>query len=345
MMRMMLAIVACFVCLTILASPALPGGPKHHVIVLANGDRITGEVELLERGRLQFSTDDAGTVSIEWPKLLELTATPEEFDVETTVGRRYVGSLGPGVRPGELRIAVPGDTSSIPFESIVRITTLNSTFWGKLDGSLDAGVSYVQSSDLAQFNIAANASYRARSYSIGSNLNSTFIRQTGENDTRRASVNLSGTKFRDNRWLAQGLIGVEKNDELGLNARASGGGALGRYLVQSNTTLLSLVSGLSVTYENLADGTEKGSLEGLINGSFSKFVYDSPKVNVDAGVTLYPSLSDWGRLRLEANASLKREMVKDLFVGLNGVESYDSNPSEGARRNDWNAYLSIGWSF
>ena len=68
-------------------------------------------------------------------------------------------------------------------------------------------------------------------------------------------------------------------------------------------------------------------------------------MNVDTGVTFYPSLSDWGRVRLEANATLKREMLKDLFVGLNGVESYDNQPSEGSRSNDWNAYLSIGWSF
>jgi hypothetical protein len=340
MMRKTLVSIAC---LAIFATPALAA--KHHVIVLANGDRITGEVKQLERGRLQFSTDDAGTISIEWPKLRELTAAPEQFEVETTVGRRHVGSLGPGAQPGEMRISAPGDTSSIPFDSIVRITTLNSTFWGKIDGSLDAGVSYVQSSDLAQFNVAANASYRARSYSFGSSVNSTFIRQTGENDTRRGSLSFSGTKFRDNRWLAQGLILVERNDELGLDVRASGGGGLGRYLVQSNTTLLSLIAGLSVTYENQADGTSKESLEGLINGSFSKFIYDSPKVNLDAGITFYPSLSDWGRVRLEASATLKREMVKDFFLGLNGVESYDSSPSEGARDNDWNAYLSIGWSF
>lgn len=342
MMRMKLAFLAS---LLILASPAFAGVPKHHVIVLANGDRITGEVDLLERGRLQFKTDDAGTISIEWPKLQELDAAPEHFEVETTVGQRFVGSLGPGARPGELRISAPGDTSSIPFESIVRITTLNSTFWGKIDGSLDAGVSYVQSSNLGQFNITANASYRAPSFAVGSNLNSTFIRQTGADDTRRASVSLSGTKFRDNRWLAQGVIGVERNDELGLDARASAGAGLGRFLVQTNTALLPLIAGLTVTYENLADGTSKENLEGLISGSFSQFIYDSPKVNVDAGVTFYPSLSDWGRVRLEANATLKREMLKDFFVGLNGVESYDSSPSEGSRSNDWNAYLSVGWSF
>jgi hypothetical protein len=328
MKRFVLATLASF---AILAIPELARAAKHHVIVLANGDRITGEVEVLERGRLQFSTDDAGTVSIEWPKLRELTAAPEQFEVETTVGKRYVGSLGPGAQPGELSVAAPGDTSSIRFDSIVRITSINSTFWGRIDGSLDAGVSYVQSSNLVQFNVAANASYRARSYAVESNLNSTFIRQTGENDTRRASVSLSGTKFRDNRWLAQAAIGFERNDELGLDARASGGVGVGRYLVQTNTALLPIIAGLSVTYENLADGTEKGSLEGLIHGSFSKFIYDSPKVNVDTGVTFFPSLSDWGRVRLEANATLKREMMKDLFVG--------------SRSNDWNAYLSIGWSF
>jgi hypothetical protein len=336
---------ASIACLAIFVSSALAGAPKHHVIVLANGDRITGEVKLLERGRLQFSTDDAGTISIEWPKLNELTAAPEQFEVETTVGRRFVGTLGPGARPGQLRVATPGDTSSIPFDSIVRITTLKSTFWGKIDGSLDAGVSYVQSSNLGQLNVSTNATYRALTYSIATGFNSTFVRQTGESDTRRASFSLNGIKFRDNRWLAQGLIGVERNDELGLDVRASGGGGLGRYLVQTNTSLMPIIAGLIVTYENLADGTSKENLEGLVNGSFSKFVYDSPKVNVDTGVTLYPSLSDWGRLRLEASATLKREMAKDLFLGLNGVESYDNKPSEGARSNDWNAYLSFGWSF
>ena len=342
MMRRFLAAIAC---LALFSFPALAGTPKHHLIVLTNGDRITGEVKSLERGRLQFSTDDAGTISIEWPKLLELTAAPEQFEVETTDGRRFVGTLGPGARAGELMVAAPGEAASLPFASIVRITTLNATFWGKLDGSLDAGVSYVQSSDLGQFNVAANASYRARAYAVGSNLNSTFVRQTGEQDTRRASVSVSGTRFRENRWLIQALVGAERNDELGLDARASGGAGLGRYLVQTNTALLPVVVGLSVTYENHADGTEQGSLEGLIHTSISKFVYDSPKVNVDAGVTLFQSLSDWGRVRVEASATLKREMISDLFLGLNGVESYDSNPSAGAPRNDWNAYLSVGWSF
>src|SRR6478672_11760262 len=44
------------------------------VVTLANGDRITGEVVRVERGRLEFKTDDVGTLYLEWDKLSSLVA-------------------------------------------------------------------------------------------------------------------------------------------------------------------------------------------------------------------------------------------------------------------------------
>ena len=41
------------------------GQGRTDVVTLANGDRITGEVARLERGRLKFETDDAGTLYLE----------------------------------------------------------------------------------------------------------------------------------------------------------------------------------------------------------------------------------------------------------------------------------------
>ena len=49
---------------------------KTDVVTLANGDRITGEIERLERGRLEFKTDDAGTLYLEWDKLASLVREP-----------------------------------------------------------------------------------------------------------------------------------------------------------------------------------------------------------------------------------------------------------------------------
>src|SRR3954469_20808699 len=62
------------------------------VVTLANGDRMTGEVVTLERGRLAFKTDDAGTVYFEWDNRASVM-TARKIEVVTTDGRRFFGSL------------------------------------------------------------------------------------------------------------------------------------------------------------------------------------------------------------------------------------------------------------
>ena len=86
------AIVAIAVALSVSATTHAQG--RTDVVTLANGDRITGEIVRLERGRLEFKTDDAGTLYLEWDKLSSLVST-RLVEVLTTDGRRFLGSLGP----------------------------------------------------------------------------------------------------------------------------------------------------------------------------------------------------------------------------------------------------------
>src|SRR3954451_22183310 len=62
--------------LLVIGLPGLGGAQgRTDIVTLANGDRITGEVRRLERGRLQFKTDDAGTLYLEWDKLTSVLTT------------------------------------------------------------------------------------------------------------------------------------------------------------------------------------------------------------------------------------------------------------------------------
>ena len=74
---------------------ALHAQPKTDVVTFANGDRITGEVKQLDRGRLEFSTDDAGTLYLEWDKLVSVVAA-RIVEVVTTDGRRFLARTGDG---------------------------------------------------------------------------------------------------------------------------------------------------------------------------------------------------------------------------------------------------------
>src|SRR3954454_7597782 len=64
------------------------------IVTLANGDRITGEVVRLERGRLEFKTDDAGTLYLEWDKLASVVAA-RLVEVVKADGTQFLGTLGP----------------------------------------------------------------------------------------------------------------------------------------------------------------------------------------------------------------------------------------------------------
>ena len=51
------------------------------------GDRLTGEVKGLERGKLAFKTDPTGTIKIEWLDVASLESI-ETFEVDLTSGER-----------------------------------------------------------------------------------------------------------------------------------------------------------------------------------------------------------------------------------------------------------------
>ena len=56
-----LAAILVFLCLSLAAQAA-----KTDIVVLINGNDVTGEIKSLEFGELRYSTDSMGTVSIEW---------------------------------------------------------------------------------------------------------------------------------------------------------------------------------------------------------------------------------------------------------------------------------------
>ena len=65
---------------------------KTDSVWIRNGDRITGEVKSMSRALLKYSTDDLGTISIEWTNVTRIYS-PSTFEIQVTSGRKYYGSL------------------------------------------------------------------------------------------------------------------------------------------------------------------------------------------------------------------------------------------------------------
>ncbi len=116
-------------CVTVqLAGTALWGRDKTDVVLLKNGDHLTGEIKGLQRGKLSLSTDSMGTVAIEWPAVQSVTSQ-FIFEVEASTGLKVFGLLRPAV---EERMEIVGEESEATLElpSVVHMTPLESGFWG-----------------------------------------------------------------------------------------------------------------------------------------------------------------------------------------------------------------------
>ena len=318
---------------------------KTDVIVMADGDRYTGEIKSYGEGRLKLDTKDAGVVSIKWNKIGSI-ASEKVFDIELPDGSHRFGSLAPTTPPGKLAIVSDAGTSELDFFSVVRITPIYQTFWRRIDGSLNLGFNYTEAHQFVQFNLNADATYRARGFAVFLDLSAFLSRQEEVTNSQRASLSLGYQYTLSNRWFLAGLAGLERNRDLGLDLRVTLGGGAGRHLIQTNRTLLDALVAVTVNREDPIEGGATKSAEAVIAGRYRTFAYDFPKLTVEAGLDVIPSLTDGGRVRLEANARVKREIVSDFYVSLSIFDSYDSRPpTAGAAKNDWGPVFSLGWTF
>jgi hypothetical protein len=318
---------------------------KTDVVVLLNGDRITGEVKELMLGRLVYKTDDLGTTYIEWDKIASVRASGE-FEVELESGEVLFGKIGPGPAAAEMTITLEAGDVVHPLAEILRITSIKRTFWGRVDGKLDLGASFNQASEIAQFTLHTEALIKRPNFWMGYDLDSIFTQQKQAEDTALHRFGLNYYYLFASRWLSISRIIFEQNRELGFDLRASVNLGAGRFVVQTNRTVLMLGLGAQVNRERPNEGDSTTNLAGLIVLRYWSFFFDYPHTDVDARLAVLPDLSSSGRLRIEADLTLRRELLKDFYLSITALNSFDSEPpTVDANKNDLRATLSLGWKF
>lgn len=319
---------------------------KTDVVVLANGDAVTGEVKSLEFGELSYSTDSMGTVKIDWVDVTALTSE-QTLQIEITDGRRYFGRLEVADALHRIRVTRNGASHTLAIRDVVRITPIDADepFLARLEGSVTFGFNTQKASEVTTLNLAADVRYRTRQFLVGFKANSSITDQPGEETKARDSFQANYQRFRPNRWYTEWFTSVERNDELGISARLLAGAGLGRYVVQTNENQLSLTGGLVATRESFIgneDSTTKA--EGLIQVRYLHRNLE-PDTSVTFTSNVFPLLEDLREFRAETDLSFRREFIDDLFFDVTLYHSFLSDPPPDAAESDYGITTSLGYSF
>ncbi|MGB0390506.1 MAG: DUF481 domain-containing protein, partial [Salibacteraceae bacterium] len=168
-----------------------------------------------------------------------------------------------------------------------------------------------------------------------------------DNSNQKSDISLYYTRFIGGNWYLKTDLNGSRNTELGLNWRVLYGGSVGHAFIKK--VFSRFEGGIGVYYngENSLDTTLiVSSVESAFTMSFRKLKYDSPKIDIFTQLTIYPSLTESGRVRGQYDFQTNFEIVKDFYIGADFYLSYDNKPiSETGATLDYGIVGKIGYSF
>ena len=333
------------VAVLLLASAVTAGAaPKTDVIELVNGDRITCEIRILERGKLTVKTDGLGTISIEWDDIDRLTSNAS-YDIELASGERRFGSLARSADAKTADIVSSTGVEKIALDRIIRLSPVGRTFWRRLEGSLDGGFSFTQANVQTQWTFHTDVRYRSPTW-LSELIGESALTTSEDVDRQsRNSLGLRTRRYVRPLWSLVGLAQLQQNEELSLNLRTVLGGGIGRMLAQSNRFTTGVIAGVSYTQEQYADAEDLSMAEAIGAISVQWFTFDRRATNLGIEAASFYALNGSSRTRLELSTTFKNDIVGDLYWSINGFESYSSQPPPEQKSNDFGVSAAVGWSF
>ena len=316
---------------------------KTDVIILYNGDRVTGEVKSLENGILALSTDSMGTINIEWQDIARLESE-HYYEIRTSDGSRHLGSVAPTTQPGQVEVTDLDGEYQFDALQVVRIRPIEKSVLDRLDLYFSAGYSYTRASSIAQSSINTNLAYEDEK-SRNSLTGRASFTDSSDESTSSSRVDLDRAVWTSRKNIFRSsFASYESNDELGLKHRLGVGAGLGTILADTYRNRLVAIAGLQVITEENKGGDSDQNLELYLSGRYLAWRLDSPELDLDFGLNIYPSLTDTGRARSSSDLRLRWELVEDLFFDITAYGTYDSRAESGSGI-DYGVTTGLGWEF
>jgi len=208
------------------------------------------------------------------------------------------------------------------------------------------GFSWDKSSMVGKYSVGIDSKWRDPKFLTRANFQTDITTQERIDDSQRTVFNLQHMRFLQNKRF-RGVFGnLESNDELGIELRTLAGAGYGWIPLRSQRTLLTLMAGLAINREQPDEGEAEAQLEAVGNVTWDYYMYAYPERTVSVNFSVFPGLTDSGRLRANLDTVMKIELYKDLFFDITAYASYDNRPvSEVASESDYGITSGLGYNF
>lgn len=329
-------VISCLVFLLSLVAYA-----QKDTLVLNNDDRIIGEIKKMDRGVLTVKTSySSSDLKVKWKNVKTIKST-ENFLISIADGERYKVEGLQGST--DKTLVLNSGSDSISIDDIVFIKPVKDGFVSRLNASLSFGYNFTKASNLSSLTLAGTLGYTSDYYSIGTTFNGVRSNQDDVEEIRRIYGELSFNYFlkRDNFLIFQSEY--LSNSEQKLKLRLTNKFGFGRYFIHNNRMFLTGAAGVAWNKEEYDETLDENRNSAEAYVALDVNLFDFNDLSLISGVTVYPSLTEKGRIRTDFKLDIKYDLPLDLFVKLSFNYNYDNKPVEGASYDDYIIGTTVGW--
>jgi hypothetical protein len=344
-MHMLVVILGC-----ILLTPPLFARESTDVIVMKNGDHLTGEIKGLNAGVLYVSMKYIlGTSSLQWSQVARLESK-QLFLVKTEAGLVFTGTLSTvnrtGARPVTIEVApISGKKVEIDRPRIVTMDVTSSKFFQRFNGSINSGIIYSKGNESTQYSLGSQINYPRERWAAAASFNSTLAASTGASASARNQANLDAFRLlRSNNWFYEGLGIFLNSSEQGIGRQVTAGGAIGRYLKNTSHARISVFAGLAGQNTDYQQGIRgQNTTAGLIAANIQFFRFNKTNLNVTS--ILLPAINQPGRVKFDMNATYYIKLIHNLSWNVSFYGDWDSQAPAGLSGSDYGSNSGLSWTF
>jgi putative salt-induced outer membrane protein YdiY len=340
-------------CCTLLCSVALFAQESKDVIVLKNGDKITGEINGLSAGVLSVRVSYIdGRIAVQWSQVAHLESN-RLYLVHTESGAVYTGKLSTSGETNDppIRIevaATPGREVEIAQRKIINMGATSESFWHRFNGAVNTGILYSKGNESAQFDLSSQVAYDRERWSGQGSFNSTFASNSSSSLSTRNQTDLLLLRLlRWNNWFYAGNASFLQSSVQEINLQTTLSGGVGRYLKNSNRASIYVLGGFGWQNAGYKEYTvDQGSENTVVGfGATEIKAFKFKKTNLDITASVLPAISGPGRVHFNTNAAYNFRVTSDLSWNVSFYGSWDTRPPATFPKSDYGTSSGLSWTF
>jgi hypothetical protein len=312
-------------------------------LIMKNGQFLVGEIKSMSRSVIVVETDYSDSdFKIEWDEVSQIFSD-QYYLVTLSNGTRLNASINTDSSNTESIILTTSlGVMNAAIEEIVYLKPVEGDFISRMTASVSVGYNITKSNNLHQFNSRMNLGYLANLWSLAASYDAVHSSQDDVEPTKRTDATINFTYFLKNDWFLLFSQEFLQNDEQLLALRATSKIGFGKYLTHTNSTTFGVSAGTVWNNESFTDDTpQRNSAESYFGAQLDMF--DIGDLSLLTAGTVYPSITERGRVRVDFKFDLKYDLPHDFFITLGYTHNFDNQPIEGASQNDYVFQTSIGW--